>query len=544
MNGADVNATGDATDAGFAGPRETDPDAPRAPAAPRPAPWWSGPAAGLASGAVAVGLAAVVAALMDVTSPIDAVGSEFIARSPGWLARWAIDVFGHHDKQALRTGIYVVLAIGAVAVGALGRRWRWVGVAGIGAFGLVGMLAALHRPNEPDRTFLPSLVGAVAGIAAIWHLLALIRARPRVEMPTRSRVPLGWDRRRFLVTSGTATAVAVVAGGLAHADERHRIDRLRDAAPSSLPPAADRGLVPTTSTDFDVGTPYITPNDDFYRIDTAFAFPRINLDKYSVEVKGMVDRPMTLSYADLLARPQVERTITLACVSNEVGGDLIGNAVWQGVLLADVLREAGVQAGVEQVFGTSVDGFTCGFPVELALDGRDAMIAVGMNGKPLPIEHGFPARTIVPGLYGYVSGTKWLQSIELTTWKAAKGYWIPRGWSRDGPIKTESRIDVPRLGSDVPAGRTTIAGVAWAQHRGVAKVEVRVDDGEWREARLGQAVSDDTWCQWLIDWDATPGRHVLQVRATDTTGATQTDEVADVVPDGATGWHTRRVTVR
>jgi hypothetical protein len=230
-------------------------------------------------------------------------------------------------------------------------------------------------------------------------------------------------------------------------------------------------------------------------------------------------------------------------VSNEVGGDLIGNAVWQGVLLADLLDEVGVHNDATQVFGTSVDGWTCGFPIELALDGRDAMIAIGMNGESLPLKHGFPARMIVPGLYGYVSATKWLSRIELTTWDEAVGYWVPRGWARDAPIKTQSRIDVPRRGQSIPAGRTAIAGIAWAQHRGVSKVEVRIDDGTWHEARLGADVSVDAWRQWIYEWDSTPGTYVIQVRATDNNGDTQIEELSRPDPDGATGWHSRRVTV-
>jgi DMSO/TMAO reductase YedYZ molybdopterin-dependent catalytic subunit len=290
-------------------------------------------------------------------------------------------------------------------------------------------------------------------------------------------------------------------------------------------------------------TPFITPNDDFYLIDTALSVPRVRLDRWAVDIDGMVDRPLRLTYDDLLARPQVERIVTIACVSNEVGGNLIGTARWQGVLLADLLNEAGVQPDAEQVFGTSVDGWTCGFPVAAAFDGRDAMIAVGMNGEPLPLRHGFPARVIVPGLYGYVSATKWLARLQLTRWSEQVGYWIPRGWAVEAPVKTQSRIDVPRRGETVPAGRTAIAGVAWAQQRGVVKVEVSIDDGEWVEARLGSDVSIDTWRQWAYEWDATPGEHTVRVRATDGTGETQTDVVARPDPDGATGYHTRTVVV-
>ena len=268
----------------------------------------------------------------------------------------------------------------------------------------------------------------------------------------------------------------------------------------------------------------------------------------------MVDTPMKVTYDDLLAMAQVERVITLACVSNEVGGDLIGNAVWRGVLLRDLLNEAGVQPAAEQVFSTSVDGWTCGFPVGAAFDGRDAMVAVGMNGAPLPLEHGFPARLVIPGLYGYVSATKWLAQIKLTSWDE-EGYWVPRGWSREAPIKTQSRIDVVRAASG--SGGTSsdgsgatgttreyvIAGVAWAQYRGVDKVEVSIDNAAWQEARLAADVSDDAWRQWLLEWDAEPGSHLIRVRATDKTGATQTEETSRPDPNGATGYHTIRVNI-
>ena len=256
----------------------------------------------------------------------------------------------------------------------------------------------------------------------------------------------------------------------------------------------------------------------------------------------MVEHPFELTYAELLARPQVERAVTLTCVSNEVGGNLIGNAVWEGVLLRDLLNEARPTAGAQQVATTSVDGFTAGFPLDVGLDPhRDSLLAFGMNGRPLPLPHGFPARLVVPGLYGYVSATKWITDIELTTWDGFDGYWIGEGWSKLGPIKTESRIDVPS--GDVRAGRVPVAGVAWAQHRGIAKVEVQVDDGPWHAARLGDVVSRDTWRQWVWVWDATPGDHVLTVRATDATGQTQTSAYADPAPNGATGWHQRQLRV-
>ncbi len=491
----------------------------------------------------------LVAGIIDVVSPIDAVGSEFIDRVPPWLKEQAIQWFGTNDKLALRTGIVVVLAIAALIIGLLAVRRVVAGVIGIGAFGVVGALAAWHRPGESASAALPSLVGASVGVLVLMLLIQPSRldAHPAdVERPERSRVPLGWDRRRFLVSTGSAAAAAVVAGGLAQVLENRRIQAIREAIPDTLPQAAaPRGTeiaVPAGATLSPV-TPFITANGDFYRIDTALSFPRISLTNWKVEISGMVDKPLTMTYDDLLARPQVERIVTLCCVSNEVGGDLISNASFQGVMLADLLNEAGVQAGAQQVYSTSLDGWTCGFPVEVALDGRDAMLALGMNGQALPLEHGFPARLVVPGLYGYVSATKWLSKIELTTWDAEEGFWVPRGWARDAPIKTQSRIDVPRDGEKVAAGPTKIAGIAWAQHRGVERVEVRIDEGTWQEARLGSDVTNDAWRQWVLDWSPAAGQYTIQVRATDKDGSTQTADVAPPDPDGATGYHTRTVTV-
>lgn len=515
-------------------------------AAVTPTPRLYGALAGLVTGGVAVTAGMLIARTIDVVSPIDAVGSEFIDRVPPWLKELAIQWFGTNDKLALRVGIITMLGIAALIVGVLSVRWVIAGIAGIGVFGLIGALAAVHRPGESIAAALPPLIGAVLGSPLL--VLLTHPSRPRLaQMPGPSRVPLGWDRRRFLVSAGSAAAAAAVAGGIAQVLERRRIDSIREAIPDSLPPVTEQMggpiNVPAGATLSPV-TPFITPNDDFYRIDTALSFPRVNVASWKVDVNGLVDRPLTLSYDDLLARPQVERIVTLCCVSNEVGGDYVSTASFQGVMLADLLNEAGVMAGAEQVFSTSLDGWTCGFPVAAALDGRDAIIALGMNGEALPLEHGFPARLVVPGLYGYVSATKWLRTIKLTTWDAAEGYWVPRGWAREAPIKTQSRIDVPRHGERVVAGPAKIAGVAWAQHRGIAKVEVRIDEGPWQEARLGSDVTDDAWRQWVLDWDATPGTFTIQVRATDKDGETQTADVAPPDPDGATGYHTRTVKVR
>ena len=496
--------------------------------------------AGIAAGGLAVMVGTLVAAITEVVSPIDAVGSEVIDRVPPWVKEQAIQWFGTDDKLALRVGIVTILALAAIAVGLLAARRMWWGLAGIAAFGVVGALAATSRPNQTIGAAVPSILGAVAGALVLYRMVQ----PSSVRSSSNSTTAEGWDRRRFLVTGGATAAGAVVAGGMAKGIEERRVDQIRESIQTPLPDTvADAAMqdIPPDASLFDE-TPYITPNDEFYRIDTALTFPNVDIDTWSFEIRGLVDSPMKFTYADLLALPQEERVVTLCCVSNEVGGDLIGNAVFRGVMLRDLLDKAGVQTDAEQVFSTSLDGWTCGFPIEVALDGRDAMVAIGMNGETLPLEHGYPARLVVPGLYGYVSATKWLAEVKLTTWAQDEGYWVPRGWSALGPVKTQSRIDVPR-GRKVAAGKQVIAGVAWAQHRGIEQVEVQIDDGPWRVATLAADVSVDTWRQWLLEWEPTSGKYMVRVRATDNTGETQTEEETPVAPDGATGYHTIRVTV-
>ncbi|WP_433127265.1 molybdopterin-dependent oxidoreductase [Micromonospora sp. CA-240977] len=360
--------------------------------------------------------------------------------------------------------------------------------------------------------------------------------------------PAGVDpesRRRFLTGSGVLLGAALVAGlGGRWLAGRRGVSAARDAirlpapvAPApAVPAGADLALTQLA--------PFVTPNFGFYRIDTALVVPQVDPDTWRLRIHGRVGTERTYSYADLLARPLVERYVTLACVSNEVGGDLIGNARWLGVPLRELLDEVDPEDDADQVVGRSVDGWTCGTPTAALRDGRDALLAVGMNGEPLPVEHGFPVRMVVPGLYGYVSACKWVTELELTRFADFDAYWVPRGWSAQGPIKTQSRIDAPRSRNRLTTGPVTVAGVAWAQHRGISRVEVRVDGGDWQQAELAPTVSVDTWVQWSWRWDATPGEHRLQVRATDATGDTQTERTQDVAPDGATGWHTVTVTVR
>ena len=302
--------------------------------------------------------------------------------------------------------------------------------------------------------------------------------------------------------------------------------------------AATGSLPPSTMLDVEGISPVVTPNKNFYRIDTAFSIPRVDVESWELRITGMVETPYTLTYGELLDLATEEEYVTLCCVSNEVGGDLIGNAKWQGIPLADVLNRAGIADEATQIVGRSVDGFSVGFPREVAFDGRPVLVAVGMNGEPLPFKHGFPARLVVSGLYGYVSATKWLQEIELTTWEDFDGYWIPRGWSKEGPIKTQSRIDVPKpFRLDIAPGLQPIAGVAWAQNRGIIKVEVQVDGRDWQEARLSSPISTHTWVQWVSEWDFTPGNHYVRVRATDSDGELQAQGPKPSAPNGAEGWH-------
>ena len=457
-----------------------------------------GAAVGLVSGGIAVTIGMLVAALGEVASPIDAVGSSFIDRTPPWLKTFAIYLFGTDNKTALRVGIVILLATIAYIAGSFSITSPTPLVSAIVIFAFLGALSAIEQEGSNVSSILAPIMGAVVGIgSAVWLLGILTNRWLATSTPSPSRVPLGWDRRRFMRATAAVGATAVTAGIIGQSKERQRISAIESQRPDSLPPVSES----------------LSPS-------------QISQD---------------ISYADIAAMPQVEKVITICCVSNEIGGPYIGNAVWQGVYLKDLLLQAGVKPEAQQLFSRSLDGWTCGFPIELALDGRDALLAIGMNGEPLPLEHGFPARLIVPGIYGYVSATKWLSEIEVNKWSDESGYWIPRGWARNAPIKTQSRIDVPRAGATITAGPTRVAGVAWAQHTGIEKVEIRIDGAEWNEAVLGDDISDDTWRLWTFDWQSTSGQHIIQVRATDKSGYTQTEIVTGVAPDGATGWHTREV---
>ncbi|WP_347353070.1 molybdopterin-dependent oxidoreductase [Intrasporangium sp.] len=491
---------------------------------------------GIVAGLLTTGIATLLAALMTVVgatdgqpSPVAAVAGAFIDRTPPWLKDLAVSTFGTHDKLALLVGVIVVLTVTCAVVGVL-LAWRArVALTVFAVVGGIGLAAVLSRPGASPTDAVPTVAGVLAGL---WYLA-------RGTQPTPPAVTANPTRRLVLgtIAGGTAAYIGSSVGG--HAA---RATASRTAA--NHPLRLHNHLVIPAGADLHVPgvAPFVVPNDAFYRVDTAFVVPRIDADSWRLRVTGMVEREVEVDWATLQEQEMTEALVTLTCVSNEVGGDLVGNATWTGWPVRDLLAMARPRAGADMVLQTSADGWSCGTPLNALTDGRNALLAVRMNGRPLPFEHGFPVRVVVPGLYGYVSACKWVTELKVTTFAADEGYWTPRGWAARGPVKTESRIDVPRTGSSVAAGRVVIAGVAWAQHRGIAGVEVQVDDDPWRAARLAADVSTDAWRQWLLEWDAPRGSHTIRVRATDGTGRQQTATTAPPAPDGASGWHT--VTVR
>jgi DMSO/TMAO reductase YedYZ molybdopterin-dependent catalytic subunit len=490
----------------------------------------SGALNGLAAAAVAVGVTQLLAAPFGRgADALNAVGSTVIDLTPGPVKEWAIQTFGTADKLFLSITMLVVIAVLAAAAGVWERLRRPIGSVLIAAAGVAGCAAIALRPDSGALDVVPTVLGAVSGIATL-RLLTVKSAKAQDDStPDRSR------RAAFgLLVAG---ALAGMIGGIV-SRRLQSVAGERNAA--VLPPAVKTAPpIPPDVQPKGVALPsFITDNADFYRIDTALLVPQVSRDDWRLRVHGMVDREITYSLGDLEAFEVVEKAVTLTCVSNPVGGDLIGNAVWRGYRVRDLLAGAGVHRDADMVLSTSVDGFTVGTPVEALTDDRESLLAIAMNGEPLPVEHGYPARLVVPGLYGYVSATKWVTDLELTRFDRAQAYWTRLGWSARAPIKTQSRIDVPRSGQLVQVGPVTFGGVAWAQHRGVRTVEVRIDEGPWQAAELGASYSDDTWRLWSYRWAATPGSHTISVRATDNTGAVQTSEQAPVMPDGATGWHT------
>ncbi len=529
--------------------------------------------AGIVSVGLAIGTAELIAALgvrlhlmHAAASPINALGSAFINLTPEWLKEFAIRTFGQHDKDALRIGMGLTLVLVAALVGLLARRSPRLGVALTGLLVVVTLVAIWTRTPSGVLDGLPIVLGGVAGLI----LLVLLFRRTVLPPPLlrgstarsadpqhdsepditgkRAVDPRNADnrlgRRNFFRLAGLGVVVAATAGAVSR-----WIPGAADVAASrarlSVPDAPDKQAIPTGS-DLKVPEqpPFLTPNADFYRVDTAFTLPNLTAEQWTLRIHGMVDKEISIDYSDLISRPQIERTITLTCVSNEVGGDLAGNATWVGTRIADLLKEAGPQSGADCVLCTSVDGFTSSTPLDALTDGRDALLAVAMNGEILPQAHGFPVRMVVPGLYGYVSACKWVVDLEVTQFSKVTAYWTQRGWSDHAPIKTSSRIDVPKGFAQAKVGeKVTLAGVAWAQQRGIAKVEVQIGDGPWLPTTLSQSFSDDTWVQWRHDWTAVSGLQTIRCRATDKTGAVQDATQRPIMPDGSTGLDSRTISV-
>jgi DMSO/TMAO reductase YedYZ molybdopterin-dependent catalytic subunit len=541
-------------------------------------PAWRGVITGLITAAVALGVGQFVAGIINPqASPVVAVGEATIGLTPPPVKNFAINEFGSNDKAVLVAGILVLLAVFAVAFGVAAMRRLAYGLAGLAVFTGVGLLAALTRPTASASYAVPVLVGGAAGALAMVLLVRAAHAEgaravrgpeaAAAQLPQELRAGeytepgASWvpaersaptappaapaDRRQFLVTGTVAVAVAGVGAVVGRSiAERTSVSQaqatLRLPKPVTplppLPAGVNLGIPGLTS--------FVTPNNNFYRVDTAIILPQVDPSTWQLRIHGMVAREITLSFHDLLKQPLVEDWITLCCVSNPVGGPYIGNAKWLGAKIAPLLRAAGIRAGAEQLLCTSVDGFTSGTPIQTVMDGRDALLAVGMNGSPLPVAHGFPVRLVVPGLYGYVSACKWITDINVTTFAGEYAYWATRGWSQRAPIKTESRIDVPSLSNtNLHAGPTKIAGVAWAQHKGIDAVHVRVDRGLWQEAKLAAVPGIDCWRQWVIHWDAPEGNHLIEARATDATGYTQTAVQAPPEPNGASGYPAITVSV-
>jgi DMSO/TMAO reductase YedYZ molybdopterin-dependent catalytic subunit len=557
----------------------------------------AGALAGLLTASVALGVAELAASLISASSaPVIAVGETAINLTPIPVKEFAIIHFGSHDKEALLAGIVVMLIGFAAVIGIAAVRRIAYGLAGLAVFAVVGVAAAIHLPTATAVDVIPTLAGvAVGAVAMVMLTRAVWEAYPPPALPSAPPPTRPWaaasfedvlggssadvlaagpylgdlappavtsagtqgsrlgaaapDRRRFLITGAGAAAVAAIAGGTGD-KLLGRFSIASSRAQVRLPAPAIRAAAVPAGTELRIPglTPFFTSNASFYRVDTDLVLPQVSPDNWTLKIDGMVDRELEFSFDELLKMPLTEADITLVCVSNQVGGTYNGNARWLGVPLAGLLRKAGVKAGTDQVLSTSTDGMTISTPVAAIMDGPSlngpsALLAVGMNGQPLPVAHGFPARMIVPGLYGYVSATKWVTKLTLTTFAAQKAYWTQRGYSAQAPIKTESRIDVPKPLSQVKAGRIAVAGVAWAPATGIAAVEVNVDNGPWQHATLAAADGLDTWRQWMWAWDAQPGLHTLQVRATDSKGVTQTSARANPVPNGASGWDSTVVTV-
>ena len=507
--------------------------------------------AGVAAAAVVLSVAELIGAFFTArATPVIALGSTFIDFTPSWLKDFAIATFGTNDKVALFVGMAATILLLACVLGIVTYRKWALGAAGVLLMGAVIVAAVVTRSGVKPLDAIPTVIGTVAGLIALRFLVTRLwrmRQWPDMDSDLAAKDPdrPATSRRAFFAATGVTAAASAIAatGGRLLSAARSNVAQAREslqlpaaAKPAPPVPAGVQSMAPGV-------TPWLTPNNDFYRIDTALSVPEINAQDWELRVHGLVDREIRLTFQDLLDADLIESHVSLTCVSNPVGGNLAGNAKWLGMPIREVLKMAGPRDGADMVLSTSIDGFSASTPLEVLQDDRAAMLAIGMNGEALPLEHGYPVRMVVPGLYGFVSATKWVVDLEVTRFADSKAYWTQRGWSERGPIKTMARVEVPKSFAKVPAGRVAIGGTAWAQTRGITKVEVQIDNGPWTEAVLSAEASVITWRQWSFDWEATPGPHYIKARATDGTGEVQTDKRADPVPDGASGWQSLMVTV-
>lgn len=518
--------------------------------------------AGIVSAAAFLAVAELIALLVArESSPILAVGAFVIDIVPQPLKEFAIATFGSADKIVLLGSLALAVVVAAAIAGILQFFARPFGVIVIALAGVISTAAIVTRTGASPLAFVPPVIGTLAGVIILVFLITRLRrwagaagaadvaAAADAVNPTTPAYPAaeqrGLGRRSFLVATGGVGLAAVIVGvgaRLLNATSAS-VDALRREL--RIPEPRSTVTIPDgAELDVEGISPLITPNADFYRVDTALTVPSVDPTTWRLVIDGMVDQRVELSFDDLVGMGLDEYAVTLTCVSNEVGGGLVGNAIWQGVPIRDILRMAGPQSGADMVLSKSVDGYTASTPLEaLTDDSRDAIFAVKMNGEPLPLEHGFPVRMVVPGLYGYVSATKWVTELKVTTFEADEAYWTPRGYAAEAPIKFSSRIDTPRTGTPVAAGTVAIAGMAWAQTVGIDRVEVRIDDGDWQAATLSNPINADTWVQWMLEWQADAGTHYVEVRAVNKNGDTQVEERAPIAPDGSSGWQRVLVTV-
>jgi DMSO/TMAO reductase YedYZ molybdopterin-dependent catalytic subunit len=518
--------------------------------------WLKGPTAmaalaGMVAAAVVLAVAELVGAFFTArATPVIALGSTFIDFTPSWMKDLAIATFGTNDKAALFVGMGLTIAVLACVLGVMAyRRWA-LGVLGVLFMGVVIVAGVVTRAGVEPVDAIPSVLGTLAGLVVLRALITPLRglkAWPEAPANVADGNPrhTGASRRRFFAAAGITAAAAGIAatGGRLLGAARSNIAKAREALQLPAPVKAAARVPAGVQSPVAGVPPWLTPNGEFYRIDTALSVPEINADEWELRVHGLVEEEVRLTFQDLLDSDLIESHVTLTCVSNPVGGNLAGNAKWLGLPIREVLKRARPKGGADMVLSTSIDGFSASTPLEVLQDGRDAILAIGMNGEPLPLEHGYPVRMVVPGLYGFVSATKWVVDLKVTRFADSKAYWTERGWSERGPIKTMARVDVPKSFAKVPAGKVAVGGTAWAQTRGITKVELQIDNSDWVEVDLSTEASLVTWRQWSYEWDATPGPHYLKVRATDGSGEVQTEQRADPVPDGASGWQSVMVTV-